>query len=58
MYHPLDTPLLVAARRAGAATVDGLGMLVHQAALQIERWSGRPAPVGEMRTAVRAALGS
>jgi shikimate dehydrogenase len=39
------------ARAAGAATVDGLGMLVHQAALQVERWSGRDAPVEEMRAA-------
>ena len=56
VYHPLATPLLDAARAAGAATVDGLGMLVHQAALQVERWSGRPAPVDAMRAAVRAAL--
>jgi shikimate dehydrogenase len=56
VYHPLETPLLVAARQAGAATIDGLGMLVHQAALQVERWSGQPAPVAEMRSAARAAL--
>ena len=45
VYHPLETPLLAAARAAGAHVVDGLGMLVHQAALQVERWSGQPAPV-------------
>ncbi len=32
--------------------VPGLGMLVHQAALQVERWTGRPAPVDAMRAAV------
>ena len=56
VYHPLETPLLAAARAAGARPVDGLGMLVHQAALQVERWSGRPAPVDAMRAAVRAEL--
>jgi shikimate dehydrogenase len=56
VYHPLETPLLAAARSAGAATVDGLGMLVHQAALQVERWSGMSAPVGAMRAAVQSVL--
>jgi shikimate dehydrogenase len=32
VYAPLDTPLLVAARREGFATIDGLAMLVGQAA--------------------------
>ena len=41
VYHPLDTPLLSAARAAGATTVGGLGMLVHQAARQLR--SGRGA---------------
>jgi shikimate dehydrogenase len=56
VYHPLETPLLAAARGAGARVVDGLGMLVHQAALQVERWSGQPAPVAAMRRAVHLAL--
>jgi shikimate dehydrogenase len=56
VYHPVETPLLAAARAAGARTVDGLGMLVHQAALQIERWAGRPAPIAVMREAAAQAL--
>ncbi len=52
VYEPLSTPLLVAARARGARTVSGLGMLVHQAALQVERWTGRPAPIDAMRAAV------
>jgi shikimate dehydrogenase len=45
VYHPLETPLLAAARSVGARTIDGLGMLVHQAALQQEQWTGvRPDP--------------
>ena len=57
VYHPLETPLLAAARAAGATPVDGLGMLVHQAARQFTRWTGREAPLGAMDAAARAALG-
>jgi shikimate dehydrogenase len=56
VYHPRDTPLLRAAREHGAAAVDGLGMLVHQAALQIYAWTGRSAPIAAMRAAAEAAL--
>ena len=56
VYHPLDTPLLCAARERGAATVDGLGMLVHQAGLQVRAWTGRDAPTDAMRAAAEAAL--
>lgn len=58
VYHPLETPLLAAARAAGATPVDGLGMLVWQAARQFALWTGREAPVGAMDAAARAALGS
>jgi len=58
VYHPLETPLLREARARGATAVDGLGMLVHQAALQVERWSGQAAPVPAMRRAAEAALRS
>ena len=37
---PLDTPLLQAARAAGFRTVDGLAMLIGQAALAFERFFG------------------
>ncbi|GAC1317898.1 MAG: shikimate dehydrogenase [Acidimicrobiales bacterium] len=53
VYHPLETPLLAAARHAGAVPVDGLGMLVQQAALQFERWTGVDAPVAAMDRAAR-----
>lgn len=55
VYEPRETPLLAAARSRGARVVPGLGMLVHQAARQVELWSGRPAPLDAMRAAVARA---
>lgn len=40
IYNPLETPFLAAAKAAGAATVDGLGMLLHQARPGFARWFG------------------
>ncbi|MEX2626886.1 MAG: shikimate dehydrogenase [Ilumatobacteraceae bacterium] len=56
VYHPLDTALLRAARAAGAATVDGLGMLVHQAALQQQLWTGTYPDVAALRAAAESQL--
>jgi shikimate dehydrogenase len=56
VYHPFDTPLLRAARDAGAVAVDGLGMLIHQAAIQFEHWTGVAAPLDAMRAAALTAL--
>lgn len=56
VYHPIDTPLLIAAREHGARTVDGLGMLVHQGALAFRWWTGVAAPIDAMTRAARAAL--
>lgn len=47
VYVPLETPLLKAARKCGLKTVDGLGMLLHQAAPGFERWFGRRPEVTE-----------
>jgi shikimate dehydrogenase len=52
VYVPRPTKWLVGAAEAGAATVDGLGMLVHQAAAQIALWTGEVAPVEAMWAAV------
>lgn len=53
VYAPLDTPFLHAARKQGAITVDGLGMLLHQAIPGFQRWFGiRP----EITPALRAIL--
>jgi shikimate dehydrogenase len=40
VYVPLVTPLIAAARARGLATVDGLGMLLHQARPGFEKWFG------------------
>jgi shikimate dehydrogenase len=56
VYHPLRTPLLLAAAAQGCRTVDGLGMLVHQGARQLELWTGLDPPRDVMRDAAEAAL--
>jgi shikimate dehydrogenase len=50
VYVPLVTPLLAAARARGLPTVDGLGMLLHQAVPGFEKWFGvRPDVTDELR---------
>lgn len=44
VYAPLETALLAAARRRGLETVDGLDMLIGQAALAFEMFFGQPPP--------------
>jgi shikimate dehydrogenase len=56
VYHPLETAWLHAARRRGVTAVDGLGMLVHQAALQQQRWLGVTPDTRAMRAAAEAHL--
>jgi len=51
IYLPPVTPLLAAAEARGLRTLNGLGMLVHQAAEAFEHWTGLPAPLAEMRRA-------
>jgi shikimate dehydrogenase len=56
VYEPIRTALLDAAAVAGCRTVDGLGMLLHQAALAFESWTGETAPLDAMRGAIAAHL--
>jgi shikimate dehydrogenase len=56
IYAPRPTAWLAAAAEEGARTVDGLGMLVHQAAAQLELWTGLPAPVDRMWEAASAVV--
>lgn len=57
VYQPLRTPLLRAATAAGARPVDGLGMLVHQAARTVRRWTGVQPDVVTMASAARRGTG-
>ncbi|MEI6558556.1 MAG: shikimate dehydrogenase [Rhodospirillaceae bacterium] len=53
VYTPLITPLLAAARARGNPSVDGLGMLLHQAVPGFEAWFGlRPEVTPELRAFV------
>jgi shikimate dehydrogenase len=57
VYVPLETALLAAARSRGLRTVDGLGMLLHQAVGGFERWFGmRPQVTEALRALVEADL--
>ncbi|MDQ2897980.1 MAG: hypothetical protein M3Y09_20505, partial [Actinomycetota bacterium] len=51
VYRPEATALIAAARTRGIAVVDGLEILVGQAALSFELFTGRPASVAAMRVA-------
>ncbi|MER9897477.1 shikimate dehydrogenase [Mesorhizobium sp. M0130] len=59
VYVPLETPLLAAAKARGLRTVDGLGMLLHQAVPGFERWFGiRPEVTAELRQMIIADIGA
>ena len=58
VYVPLMTPLLAEAAARGFRTVDGLGMLLHQAVPGFEAWFGtRPAVTPQLRARIEATLG-
>ncbi len=55
VYVPLETPFLKRARAAGLTTVDGLGMLLHQAVPGFEKWFGvRPMVTDALYARIRA----
>ncbi|NGN43803.1 shikimate dehydrogenase [Mesorhizobium sp. CGMCC 1.15528] len=59
VYVPLETPLLAATRARGLKTIDGLGMLLHQAVPGFERWFGvRPTVTPELRGLIVSDLGA
>ncbi len=45
IYQPFETPLLKRARQEGLSAVNGLGMLLYQAAIAFELWTGQAMPV-------------
>lgn len=57
VYVPLLTPLLLDAKASGRRTVDGLGMLLHQAVPGFEAWFGvRPEVTASLRSTIEATL--
>ena len=56
VYNPLETPLLQAARRAGATAIPGLDMLIGQGAVAFHLWTGLTFPVAEVRRLLQALL--
>ena len=57
VYTPLVTPLLADAHKLGLRTVDGLGMLLHQAVPGFEAWfEYRPEVTAELRAMIEATL--
>lgn len=56
VYHPAVTPLVAGARAAGATAVNGLGMLIHQAAHAFRHWTGQEPPLPAMSAAALASM--
>lgn len=52
IYRPAESALLRTAKSVGCKTANGLGMLLYQGAKALEIWSGKPAPLAEMRRAL------
>jgi shikimate dehydrogenase len=57
VYRPVRTMLLRNAVIAGARTIDGLDMLVSQGACSFSIWTGKKAPVSEMRRSIARVTG-
>ena len=56
IYRPRVTRLIQIARKKGHRTLNGEEMLLHQGAKAFEIWTGRKAPVAEMRKALYGAI--
>lgn len=56
--HPLDTPLLTQARDHGLRTIDGMAMLIGQAAIAFERFFGEAPPREDGDVELRRILAS
>ena len=57
VFNDPRTRFLAEAERRGAKTVNGLGMLVNQGALNFTLWTGVEAPVDVMTGALRREFG-
>lgn len=57
VYNPIETPLLLDAKKIGARTLSGLGMLVYQGASAFKLWTGNEPPLDIMFEEARKGLG-
>jgi shikimate dehydrogenase len=58
VYRPSPTRLVTEARAVGALARAGAGILLDQALLSFRLWTGQPAPISAMRSALLSELGS
>lgn len=56
VYNPIETKFLSDAKRAGAQTINGIGMLVRQGAASFKLWTDCEAPIETMREAALQAM--
>jgi shikimate dehydrogenase len=56
VYRPLRTRLLREAEQQGCITIDGLEMLAHQGAAQLEIWTGKKPDISEIKNDLRRVL--
>ena len=56
IYRPFITQLQSDARSAGAKTIDGLGMFIHQGAAAFQLWTGKDMPVEQIRQVLEGKL--
>lgn len=57
IFNPIDPLFLQEARKRGAKTINGIGMLVHQGALNYTLWTGEEAPIDIMYHALEKEFG-
>jgi shikimate dehydrogenase len=58
VYNPLKTKLIQIAEKKGALTLDGLNMLVHQAAGAFKLWTGEELPVDKVHKSLQLYINS
>jgi shikimate dehydrogenase len=58
IYRPLTTRLQSDAKAAGAKTIDGLGMFIHQGAAAFKLWTNKDMPLNQVRQVLETKLTS
>lgn len=56
IYAPLETPFLARAKLQGCHTMNGIGMLIHQAATAFHSWTGQAMPIEKVKTVIQQQL--